>query len=185
MFKKIPLFISFNDTQNDNIIINYLCTCNNKFQTIGLVDLLKKWKDNKNNSSKCNSHSAEGKYCLKCNRWLCPKCIPVHDDIKNNHKDLLSKNELILNNKCDKHNKNKIGFCCTCNEEICSTCSGFFNDGHVKYTHKDKWEDIYNFLGFHTIGQFEDIVRKMNKKIKDYKEQQLKKLDNIINEINN
>ena len=183
--KKIPLFISFNDTQNDNIIINYLCTCNNKFQTIGLVDLLKKWKDNKNNSSKCNSHSAEGKYCLKCNRWLCPKCIPVHDDIKNNHKDLLSKNELILNNKCDKHNKNKIGFCCTCNEEICSTCSGFFNDGHVKYTHKDKWKDIYNFLDFHTIGQFEDIVRKMNKKIKDYKEQQLKKLDNIINEINN
>ena len=72
-----------------------------------------------------------------------------------------------------------------CYEEICSTCSGFFNDGHVKYTHKDKWKDIYNFLDFRTIRQFKEIVNKMNKKIKDYKEQQLKKLDNIINEINN
>ena len=59
----------------------------------------------------------------------------MHEDIKCSHKDLFSKkNELILNNKCEEHNKkNKIGFCCTYCKEICSTCAGIFNDSHVKY----------------------------------------------------
>ena len=35
------------------------------------------------------------------------------------------------------------------------------------------------------MNQFEDIMDKMNKKILDYKKNQLKKLDNIINEIKN
>jgi hypothetical protein len=183
--KKIPLFISFTINENNDIYVNYLCLCKNKFEAIKLDDLLKVWNNNKNISSKCNSHSAEGKYCLKCNKWLCPDCIIVHEDIKSSHKDLITKNELILNNKCDEHKKNKIGFCCSCYKEICSTCAGFFNDGHVKYTHQDKWKDIYDNLDFHSIDQFEGIVNKMNKKILEYKNNQLKKLDNIIDEINN
>ena len=184
-FKKIPLFISF-QIQNNNIIVNYMCSCSKKFQAINLEDLLTKWKNIENISSKCNSHSAEGKYCLKCNKWLCPQCIPVHEDIKNSHKELLTKNELILNNKCKEHNqKNKIGFCCTCYNEICSTSAGFFNDGHIKYTNQDKWKYIFDSFEFNTINQFETIVNRMNKKILDYKKKQIQKLDNIINEINN
>ena len=184
--KKVPLFISFKieNNNNDNIIIKYLCSCDKKFQEINLEELLNKWKDNKNIYSKCNSHKKEGKYCLKCNKWLCPDCIIVHEDIKSSHKELITKNELLLNNKCNEHNKkNKIGFCCTCYEEICSTCAGFFNDGHIKYTNKDKWKYIFDNFDFKTMNQFEDIVDKMNKKILDYKKNQLKKLDDIINEI--
>ena len=183
--KKIPLFISFNITPQNIIFINYICSCNNKIKNIELSKLLDKWNETKNETSKCNSHSKEGKYCLKCNKWLCPECILVHDDITKNHKDLMTKYELIINNKCNKHNgKNKNGFCCTCYEEICSICAGYFNDGHVKYTHKDKWEDIFNLLNFRTINQFENIVNKMNKKILNYKNDQINKLDKIIEEIN-
>ena len=184
--KKIPLFLSFQilNKENQNINVTYLCSCDKKFQEINLEDLLNIWKDNKNIISKCNSHSKEGKYCLKCNKWLCPDCIPVHEDIKSSHKELMSKNELILNNKCQEHNqKNKIGFCCTCYKEICSTCAGYFNDGHEKYTHKDRWKYIFDCFDFKTINQFDDIISTMNKKILDYKNNQIKKLDNIINEI--
>jgi len=184
--KKIPLFISFDITPQNKIFINYICSCNNKLENIELNNLLYKWNENKNKTSKCNSHSAEGKYCLKCNKWLCLDCILVHDDITKNHKDLITKFELILNNKCNKHKgKNKNGFCCTCYEEICSTCAGYFNDGHIKYTHMDKWKDIFNSLDFHTIREFEKIVDKMNKKILNYKNDQIKKLDIIIEKINN
>ena len=133
-FKKIPLFISFDiqKEKNDNIIINYLCSCDKNFQSINLEDLLNSWKNKKHVSSKCNSHSKEGKYCLKCDRWLCPDCILVHNDIKNSHKDLIAKNEIFLNDKCEEHKKTKIGYCCTCYKQICSTCSGYFNEGHVK-----------------------------------------------------
>ena len=93
----------------------------------------------------------------------------MHEDIKCSHKDLLSKkNELILNNKCEEHDKkNKIGFYCTYCKEICSTCAGFFNDSHVY---------IFDNLDFNTINQFEDIINKMNKKILSYKNNQLKNL---------
>ena len=114
-FQKIPLFISF-DVQkenNDNIIMNYICSCDNNFQSINLEDLLNQWNSKKHISSKCNPHSKEGKYCLKCDKWLCPDCILVHNEIKNSHKDLITKNEIILNNKCKEHNKTKIGFCCS------------------------------------------------------------------------
>ena len=107
-------------------MVKYLCSCDKKYHVINIKELLNKWKDIKNIFSKCNSHSKEGKYCLKCNKWLCPDCIIVHEDIKSSHKELITKNELILNNKCNEHNKkNKIGFFCTCYEEICSTCAGF------------------------------------------------------------
>ena len=98
----------------------------------------------------------------------------MHEDIKCSHKDLLSKkNELILNNKCEEHDKkNKIGFYCTYCKEICST----FNDSHVKYTNQDKWKYIFDNLDFNTINQFEDIINKMNKKILSYKNNQLKNL---------
>ena len=187
-FKKIPLLMSFHiiNAQNNKINVNYVCSCDKELQSINLSDLLTKWKDNKNISSKCNSHSVEGKYCLKCNRWLCPDCIVVHEDIKSSHKDLMTKNELILNNKCNEHNKkNKIGFCCTCYKEICSTCAGFNNDGHEKYTNQDKWKYIFNSFNFNTINQFEKIVSEMNKKILNYKNNQIKKLDKIINDIEN
>ena len=123
-FKKIPLFISFDlkKEKNDNIIMNYICSCDKNFQSINLEDLLNKWNNNKQISTKCNPHKKEGQYCLKCDKWLCPDCIIVHNDIKNTHKDLMTKNEIILNNKCKEHKKNKIGFCCTCYKEICSTC---------------------------------------------------------------
>ena len=183
--KKIPLFISFKTAKN-NIYINFICLCENKLNTIELGDLLNNWNNNKEISSKCNSHSVEGKYCLKCDRWLCKDCITVHEDIKSSHKDLMTKIELILNNKCDEHNKkNKIGFCCTCYEEICSTCAGFFNDGHIKYTNQDKWQHIFDYLDFHSIKQFEKIVDKMNKQIKDYKNNQIEKLNKIIAKIEN
>lgn len=182
--KKIPLFISFKTVEN-NIFINYQCLCDNKLDTIQLDDLLKKWNDSKEISSKCNSHSAEGKYCLKCDRWLCPDCVVVHEDIKSSHKDLMTKIEIMLNNKCQEHNKNKIGFCCTCYEEICTTCAGFFNEGHIKYTNKDKWQYIFDFLDFHSIKQFENIVEKKNKQIENYKNNQIKRLDYIIEEIKN
>ena len=183
--KKILLFISFKQIKND-ILLNYMCSCENKINTIKIDDLLKKWADNKDLTSKCNSHKKEGKYCLKCDRWLCPDCIPVHEDIKSSHKDLITKNELILNNKCIEHNKkNKIGFCCSCYKEICSTCAGYYNDGHSKYTNKDKWEYIFESLDFHSISQFENIVSKMNKKILNYKNNQIEKLDSIIEKIEN
>ena len=92
-------------------MVKYLCSCDKKYHVINIKELLNKWKDIKNIFSKCNSHSKEGKYCLKCNKWLCPDCIIVHEDIKSSHKELITKNELILNNKCNEHNKkNKIGF---------------------------------------------------------------------------
>ena len=184
-FKKIPLFISFDlqKEKNDNIIMNYICSCDKNFQSINLEDLLNKWNNNKQISTKCNPHKKEGQYCLKCDKWLCPDCIIVHNDIKNTHKDLMTKNEIILNNKCKEHKKNKIGFCCTCYKEICSTCSGYFNEGHVKYTFKDKWKYIFQNFKFNTISQFEEIVSKKNKEILKYKEQQIKKLNDIINEI--
>ena len=184
-FKKIPLFISFDvqNEKNDNIIMNYICSCDKNFQSINLEDLLNKWNNNKQISTKCNPHKKEGQYCLKCDKWLCPDCIIVHNDIKNTHKDLMTKNEIILNNKCKEHKKNKIGFCCTCYKEICSTCSGYFNEGHVKYTFKDKWKYIFQNFKFNTISQFEEIVSKKNKEILKYKEQQIKKLNDIINEI--
>ena len=91
--KKIPLFISFQiqNEQKHNILVNYLYSCNNKFQTIALDDLLNKWKDKKNISSKCNFHSSEGKYYLKYDKGLCPDCTIVHEDIKSSHKDLCQK----------------------------------------------------------------------------------------------
>ena len=91
--KKIPLFISFQiqNEQKHNILVNYLYSCNNKFQTIALDDLLNKWKDKKNISSKCNFHSSEGKYYLKYDKGLCPDCTIVHEDIKSSYKDLCQK----------------------------------------------------------------------------------------------
>ena len=184
-FKKIPLFISFDvqKEKDDNIIINYICSCDKNIQSINLEDILNSWKNKEHISSKCNSHSKEGKYCLKCDKWLCNDCIPVHNDIKNSHKDLMTKNEIILNNKCEEHKKTKNGFCCTCYKEICSTCSGYFNEGHVKYTFKDQWKYIFDKLKFSNINQFEEIVSKKNKEILKYKENQINKLNNIIQEI--
>ena len=186
-FKKIPLFISFDlqKEKNENIIMNYICSCDKNFQSINLEDLLDKWNKKEYVSSKCNSHSKEGKYCLKCDKWLCPDCILVHNDIKNSHRDLMTKNEIILNNKCKEHNKNKIGFCCTCYKEICSTCSGYFNEGHLKYTYRDKWNYIFEKFNFNNMNQFEEIVSKKNKEILKYKEQQINKLNKIIQEIEN
>ena len=186
-FKKIPLFISFDvqKEKDDNIIMNYICSCDKNFQSINLEDLLDKWNNNKYTSSKCNAHSKEGKYCLKCDKWLCDDCILVHNDIKNSHKDLMSKNEIILNNSCKEHHKTKIGFCYSCYKEICSTCSGYFNEGHVKYTFRDKWKYIFEKFKFKTINEFEEIVSKKNKEILNYKKQQMNKLNNIIQNIEN
>ena len=41
-FKKIPLFISFDlqKEKNENIIMNYICSCDKNFQSINLEDLL-------------------------------------------------------------------------------------------------------------------------------------------------
>ncbi len=184
--KNIPLFISFKEDQNKNIFVNYLCLCNKKQTSIKLEDLLNNWSEIKQKSSNCNSHSNEGKYCLKCNRWLCDECIIVHDDLIDNHKNMIINNELNLNSKCEEHNKkNNIGFCCSCYSEICSKCAGFYHDGHVKYTNRDKWKDLFESLDFRTISEFDKIVEKMNKKLLKYKNDQIQKLNNIINEISN
>ena len=164
--QKIPLFISFEEDQNENIQVNYLCSCNKKKVFIKLEELLKNWSEIKQNSSECNSHAEKGKFCLKCNRWLCDECIVVHDDLIDNHENMIINNELNLNSKCEEHiKKNNVGFCCSCYNEICSKCAGFYHDGHVKYTNRDKWKDIFESLDFRTISEFDKIVEKMNKKI--------------------
>ena len=185
-FKNIPLFFSFEIDSKKEIYVNFTCYCNqeNKIQKMKLNDILNSWKNNTFAVCKCNSHKKEGKFCPKCKRWLCPDCIPVHNDIKGSHSDLISKIELIFNKNCDKHeNKKCIGFCCSCNSEICTTCAGFFNDGHKKYTNEDKWKEIYENLNFQSVSEFKNIVKKMSYKILNYKNQQIEKLNQIIKKI--
>ena len=75
-------------------------------------------------------------------------------------------------------------FCSSCYNEICSIYAGFFNDGHKKYTNEDKYRNIYKNLNFKSFSEFQKIIEDMNKKILDYRNQQIKKLDNIIETIN-
>ena len=187
-FKNIPLFYSFEIDNNKNIFINYSCYCDkeNAIQKISLTELLNSWKNKSFDLGICNSHSVEGKFCPKCNRWLCSDCQTVHEDIKKYHSNLISKIELILNKKCEIHpTKNCVGFCCSCFNEICSVCAGFFNDGHKKYTNEDKYEKICENLDFQSFSDFQNIIKNMKRKILNYRDQQIKKLDNIIETINN
>ena len=186
-FRNIPLFFSFDINDKKDIYVNYTCYCDDKnsIQNIKLTELLDLWDNKTFNFGNCNSHSNEGKFCPKCKRWLCPECVLVHDDIKGSHSNLISKIELLFNKNCEIHkNKKCNGFCCTCYNEICSECAGFFNDGHKKFTNEDNWSNIFENLEFQSISEFKTIVKKMNYKILNYKNQQIQKLDNIIKTIN-
>ena len=186
-FKNIPLFFSFDVDENKDIYVNYACYCDDKnsIQNIKLSELLNSWENKTFNFGQCNSHSTEGKFCPKCKRWLCPECVKVHDDIRGSHANLISKIELLFNKNCNKHkNKKCIGFCCPCYEEICSVCAGFFNDGHKKFTNEEQWVNNFENLEFQSVSEFLNIVKKMNYKILNYKNQQIKKLDDIIETIN-
>lgn len=186
-FRNIPLFFSFDVDEKKDIYVNYACYCDDKnsIQTIKLSELLNSWENKTFNFGKCNSHKTEGKFCPKCKRWLCPECVKVHNDIRGSHANLISKIELLFNKNCKKHeNKKCIGFCCPCYEEICSTCAGFFNEGHKKFTNQEKWVSNYESLEFQSVSEFKNIVKKMNYKILNYKNQQIKKLDDIIETIN-
>lgn len=68
--------------------------------------------------------------------------------------------------------------------EICSVCARFFNDGHKKYTNEDKYEKICENLDFQSFSDFQNIIKNMKRKILNYRDQQIKKLDNIIETIN-
>ena len=123
-------------TSND-FIIQSKCSCGNiplrldNFFNNSLIDLTNP-KCNLNKKVHINSNDKGKNLCFLCKKILCEQCSLIH---KKATKHVILKISDILN-KCLKHSKELIGYCCDCRVNFCEQCNYHIN--HKKKLNPNK-----------------------------------------------
>ena len=116
------------------------------------------------------------KYCFKCTKYLCDKCIENHNISFKNKFHILIDQKMENQYYCDKEGHSEYiydRFCTKCQKYLCSHCSCDHNK-----------EDIYVFDDTNNKKEINDIIDYINK-IKVIIENEEDKLNKFVNELNN
>ena len=131
--QQIPLIKLINPP---NFIISVNCKCSFT-ENISLDEFLnqinknyeqlpKRYCEMKNNH---NTKLAE-QYCYICKKWLCKKCIELHEQRFAGHER--TKNSLFIGKYCKSHINNEIKLHCeTCNLDLCEQCLENHDETHI------------------------------------------------------
>ena len=156
----IPKFkIQIISTSND-FIIQSKCSCGkiplklNNFFNNYLIDLSNP-KCNLNKNQHFNSNNKGKNLCYLCKKILCEKCSLIHE--KATHHFILKISNIL--NKCLRHSKELIGYCCYCRVNFCKECHNHIN-------HKTKLNPI-KIICDNEIKENLKIIEKEIQKIDD------------------
>ena len=170
--KSISNLTLFNIEEKHKIDIN----CKNGHQMCINFDEYESYSTSILNYKKCDicSNNYDNIYfCPISNNFFCNQClINNREHIKIKHNEILSKN---FDKYCIEHNKEIIGYCLKCEQNICTSCTEVHNDEHKKIYIKDyklKEEEFkhYENLIYSNETFIRTIVNDFNEIIKKNKE---------------
>jgi len=144
----------------------------NKYFSSNQIDLeeLPKCSYNKSHESKAI------KYCFKCTKYLCEKCVEIHNVSFENKSHFLLAQKLENQYYCNKEDHSEFihdRYCSSCQNYLCPHC----NCEHSK-------EDIYYFDEWANKNKIKVIIEKINE-IKEIIKNEEKKLNKVLEELNN
>ena len=131
--QQIPLIQLINPP---NFIISVKCKCSFT-ESISLDDFLNQINNNYEQLPKryCemkNNHITKlaEQYCYICKKWLCKKCIELHEQRFASHER--TKNSLFIGKYCKIHINNEIKIHCeTCDLDLCEQCLENHDEKHI------------------------------------------------------
>ena len=133
--------------------LKLICDCGYKGQC-SLTDLFNnKLISSEQKIFQCEykNHSEKGiKFCLKCQIWLCQKCLKEHNECNEKHQ--LIDIDLKLNCKCTYHKYREVKyFCNKCQIKICELCKKGLYATQGNYDINNKEECYHNFVSLSSL----------------------------------
>ena len=118
-------------------------------------------------------------YCVQCKRWLCGKCIQIHQNDVNNKHHSLSQTEINIPSNCKDHNIKVFCYCKTCRCNLCYKCLNNHSTHQV-----EKFKSLKKQINLNSIvSQFMQTKQKIEKDYKRIKNDIIEELQGKIEKV--
>lgn len=103
-------------------------------------------------------------FCFQCQKWICEKCLEVHNDFMGDHETTTLP---LLQTKCLFHKDENITyFCKDCNEHICNLCKDKHKKQEIYHLENDFSDEKLNKYS-EDLEAVKDILLNYNTNIKN------------------